>query len=84
MFRLPFYKHQYLLYTFHDLYTYIFFNMISQTKITKLKHSPSLSQSIIAAPSFSIRRAILDFPEPIPPVRPIIYGRFASAGFYNR
>lgn len=44
---------------------------------------PSLSQSIIAAPSFSIRRPILDFPEPVPPVKPIIYGRFNSGAFYN-
>ena len=71
---------------FHDLY--IYFKMISQIKkfalIRKIRYSPSLSQSIIPAPSFSIRRAILDFPEPIPPVRPIIYGRFGSADFYDQ
>jgi hypothetical protein len=60
--------------------------MISQrfSIIRKMKYAPNLSQSTIAAPSFSIRRAILDFPEPIPPVRPIIYGRFDSTDFYNR
>ncbi|CAF4769541.1 unnamed protein product, partial [Rotaria magnacalcarata] len=38
----------------------------------KIKCMPNLSQSIMEAPSFCNRRPILDFPEPIPPVRPMI------------
>ena len=45
---------------------------------------PNLSQSTTAAPSFSMRRAMLDFPEPMPPVSPIMYGRFGWLAFYNR
>ena len=40
----------------------------------QLENLPSLSQSTIAAPNFSILLQMDDFPLAIPPVRPITYG----------